>query len=141
MAIVQGQTTSFKYQLYTGGVFNLSTDAIYMALYNGDANLNNATTAYTSVNEITGTGYTAGGQLMPTISFGFDLINNIAYINWGNVIWTPAAFTARCALIYDQTASNAAIAVIDFGSEKTCANSFTVAMPANTSTSALIRSN
>jgi hypothetical protein len=141
MAIVQGQTMNFKYQLYTGGVFNLSTDAIYMALYNGNANLNNTTTVYTTVNEISGSGYTAGGQLMTGIGFGFDLINNIAYINWNNVIWSPAAFTARCALIYDQTASNAAIAVIDFGSEKTCSNSFTVTMPANTSTSALIRTN
>lgn len=138
--IVQGTVTSFKYQLYVGGIFNLSTDAIYMALYNGNANLNLSTTAYTSVNEITGSGYIAGGQLMTGINISYDATNSIAYINWNNVIWSPASFTARCALIYDQTASNNAIAVIDFGSEKTCSNVFTVTMPANTSSTALIRS-
>ena len=138
--IVQGTVTSFKYQLYVGGIFNLSTDAIYMALYNGNANLNLSTTAYTSVNEITGSGYTAGGQIMTGINISYDATNSIAYINWNNVIWSPASFTARCALIYDQTASNNAIAVIDFGSEKTCSNVFTVTMPANTSSTALIRS-
>jgi hypothetical protein len=137
--IAQGTVTSFKYQLYTGGVFNLSTDSIYMALYNGNANLNLSTTVYSSVNEITGSGYTAGGQLMTGINISFDATNSVAFINWNNVVWSPAAFTTRCALIYDQTAGNNAIAVIDFGAEKTCSNSFTVVMPANTSTTALIR--
>jgi hypothetical protein len=140
MSIVQGQTTSFKYQLYTGGVFNLSTDSIYMALYNGNANLNLSTTAYSSTNEITGTGYTAGGKLMTGITFNYDAVNSIAYINWNNVSWSPAAFTARCALVYDATASNASICVIDFGSNKTCSNTFTVTMPNNSSSTALIRS-
>ena len=62
MSIVQGQTTSFKYQLFNGGVFNLATDNIYMALYTGLATLNLSTTTYSSVNEVVGTGYTAGGQ-------------------------------------------------------------------------------
>jgi len=140
MSIVQGQTTSFKYQLYQGGVFNLSTDSIYMALYTGNANMNQTVTAYTSTNEVVGTGYTAGGQLMTGISINFDANSGVAYINWNNVVWSPAAFTARCALIYDQTASNASIAVIDFGSDKTCSNTFTVTMPANAYNTALIRS-
>jgi hypothetical protein len=140
MSIVQGQTTSFKYNLYKGGVFNLSTDSIYMALYTGNVNLNLATTAYSSTNEVTGTGYTAGGKLMTGISINFDATRGIAYMNWNNVVWSPAAFTARCALIYDQTASNSSIAVIDFGSDKTCSNTFTVTMPANAYNTALIRS-
>jgi len=139
MSIVQGQTTSFKYQLYTGGVFNLSSDSIYMALYTSNATLNLATTAYSSVNEVVGTGYTAGGQLMTGISINFNANSGVAYINWNNVVWNPAAFTARCALIYDRTASNASIAVIDFGSDKTMLN-FTITMPVNSATTALIRS-
>ena len=130
MSILQGQTTSFKVGLYNGQ-FNLATDTLKMALYNGNANLNPATTAYTSVNEVTGTGYTAGGQTMTGVTISYDATNSVAYVNFANVVWNPAAFTARCALIYDATASNASIAVIDFGSDKTCTTSFTVTMPAN----------
>jgi len=139
MSILQGQTTSFKVGLYNGQ-FNLATDTLKMALYNGNANLNPATTAYTSVNEVTGTGYTAGGQTMTGVTISYDATNSVAYVNFANVVWNPAAFTARCALIYDATASNASIAVIDFGSDKTCTTSFTVTMPANTYSTALIRS-
>jgi len=139
MSILQGQTTSFKVGLFNGQ-FNLASDTIKMALYNGNANLNPSTTAYTSVNEVTGTGYTAGGQLMTGVTISYDATNSVAYVNFANVVWNPANFTARCALIYDATASNASIAVIDFGSDKTCANTFTVTMPTNTYSTALIRS-
>lgn len=139
MSILQGQTTSFKVGLYNGQ-FNLATDTLKMALYNGNANLNPTTTAYTSVNEVTGTGYTAGGQTMTGVTISYDATNSVAYVNFANVVWNPAAFTARCALIYNSTASNASIAVIDFGSDKTCTTSFTVTMPANTYSTALIRS-
>jgi hypothetical protein len=139
MSILQGQTTSFKVGLFNGQ-FNLASDTIKMALYNGNANLNPSTTAYTSTNEVTGTGYTAGGQTMTGVSISYDATNSVAYVNFANVVWNPAAFTARCALIYDATASNASIAVIDFGSDKTCTNTFTVTMPANTYSTALIRS-
>ena len=139
MSILQGQTTSFKVGLYNGQ-FNLASDTIKMALYTGNANLNQTTTAYTSVNEVSGTGYTAGGQVMTGVTISYDATNSVAYVNFANVVWNPAAFTARCALIYDATASNASIAVIDFGSDKTCTNTFTVTMPANTYSTALIRS-
>jgi len=139
MSILQGQTTSFKVGLFNGQ-FNLASDTIKMALYNGNANLNPSTTVYTSTNEITGTGYTAGGQTMTGVTISYDATNSVAYVNFANVVWNPAAFTARCALIYDSTASNASIAVIDFGSDKTCTNTFTVTMPANTYSTALIRS-
>jgi len=139
MSILQGQTTSFKVGLYNGQ-FNLASDTIKMALYNGNANLNQTTTAYTSVNEVSGTGYTAGGQTMTGVTISYDATNSVAYVNFANVVWNPAAFTARCALIYDATASNASIAVIDFGADKTCTNTFTVTMPANTYSTALIRS-
>lgn len=136
MSIVQTQTTSFKKELYTA-VHNLSTDTIKIALYTGNADLNEATTVYSATNEVSGTGYTAGGQVMTGVSissFGY-----VAYVNWSNVVWT-AALTARCALIYNVTQGNKSIAVLDFGSDKTSTTTFKITMPANTSTTALIRS-
>ena len=139
MSILQGQTTSFKVGLYNGQ-FNLASDTLKMALYTGNANLNPSTTAYSSTNEVSGTGYTAGGKIMTGVTISYDATNSVVYVNFANVVWNPAAFTARCALIYDATASNASIAVIDFGSDKTCTSTFTVTMPANTYSTALIRS-
>jgi hypothetical protein len=141
MAIVQGQTNTFKRQLYRGTI-NLLTDTLKMALYTGNASLGLNTTFYTTANEVSsvGTGYTAGGKTLTGVTVGLDTVNNIAFVNFNNVVWTPATFTARCALIYDATSSNFSIAVIDFGSDKTCSGTFTVTMPTNTSTTALIRS-
>jgi hypothetical protein len=139
MAIVQGQTTSFKLQLYEG-VHNFLTNTFKMALYTGNASLNQGTTVYTNTSEVVGTGYTAGGQTLTGVTINTDPNSSIVYINFNNVVWSPAAFTTRCALIYNTSASNASVAVIDFGSDKSCSNTFTVTMPANTSTTALIRS-
>jgi len=139
MAIVQGQTTSFKFQLFEG-VHNFLTNSFYMALYTGNASLNQSTTAYTTTGEVVGTGYTAGGKPLTGVTVNYDTTNSVAYVNFNNVIWAPAAFTTRCALIYNASASNASVAVIDFGSDKSCANTFTVTMPPNTYSTALIRS-
>jgi len=136
MSIVQTQTTSFKKELYTA-VHNLSTDTIYIALYTGNANLTEATTVYSATNEVSGTGYTAGGQAMTGVQISSS--GYVAYVNWSNVSWT-AALTARCALIYNVTQGNKSIAVLDFGADKTSTTTFTITMPANTSTTALIRS-
>ena len=136
MSIVQTQTTSFKKELYTA-VHNLSTDTIKIALYTGNADLNEATTVYSATNEVSGTGYTAGGATMTGVSISSS--GSVAYVNWNNVSWT-AALTARCALIYNVTQGNKSIAVLDFGSDKTSTTTFTITMPANTSTTALIRS-
>jgi len=135
--IVQTQTTSFKEQLYSG-VHNLLSDSLYIALYTGNANLNEATTVYSSTNEITGTGYTAGGKLITGVTVQSS--DYTAYVSFNNPLWSPAAFTTRCALIYNATQGNKSIAVLDFGSDKTCTTTFTITLPANTSTSALIRS-
>ena len=62
-----------------------------------------------------------------------------AYVGFDNVTWNPGVFTARCALIYNSSKGNKSVAVLDFGADKTCSNTFTVQMPANTATSALIR--
>jgi len=136
MSIIQTQTTSFKKELYEA-VHNLSTDTIYIALYTGNANLNETTTAYSSTDEVVATGYTAGGTDMTGVSISSS--GSVAYVNWDNVGWS-AALTARCALIYNVTQGNKSIAVLDFGSDKTSTTTFTITMPANTSTTALIRS-
>ena len=136
MSILQGQTTSFKAELYQG-VHNLLTDTLKIALYTALADLNESTTVYSTTNEIVGTGYTAGGQTLTGATIGTS--GSIAYVNFSNVVWNPASFTTRCALIYNSSKSNKSIAVLDFGSDKTATNTFTITMPANTANSALIR--
>ena len=135
MAFTQTQTTSFKAQLYQG-VHNLTTDTIKIALYTGAATLNQDTAVYTTDNEVTGTGYTAGGVVMTGVTLNTSGFT--AYVNFANVIFN-ASVTARGALIYNASQGNKSVAVLDFGSDKTSTN-FTITMPANTSTSALIRS-
>jgi len=134
--IVQTQTTSFKAELYQG-THNLLSDTLKMALYTSFASLNADTTVYTTTGEITGTGYTAGGNLVTGATVNTS--GYTAYVSFNNVIWTNSSLMARCALLYNVSKGNKSICVIDFGSDKSQVN-FTVTMPANTSTSALIRS-
>ena len=136
MAIVQGQTTSFKAELYQA-VHNLLTDTLKIALYTGNASLDSTTTVYSSTNEVVASGYTAGGNTLTGVTINTS--GSTAYVNFNNTSWT-SALTARCALIYNASKGNKAIAVIDFGSDKTSTTTFTITMPANTSTTALIRS-
>jgi hypothetical protein len=136
MSIVQTQTTSFKKELYEA-VHNLSTDTLNIALYDGNANLNENTTVYSATNEVVASGYTAGGNTLTGVTISSS--GYTAYVNFANTSWT-AAITARCALIYNVTQGNKSIAVIDFGADKTSTTTFTITMPANTATTALIRS-
>lgn len=136
MSISQTLCTSFKAQLYEA-VHNLVTNTIKIALYTSNATLDESTTVYTTANEITGTGYTAGGVVMTGITVSTS--GQIAYVNFANASWS-GALTARGALIYNASQSNKAIAVLDFGADKTSVTTFLVTMPANTSTTALIRS-
>jgi hypothetical protein len=135
--IVQTQTTSFKAELYEA-IHNLLTDTLKLALYTADANLDASTTVYTTANEITGTGYSAGGNVVTGAAISSS--GYTAWVTFNNVLWVPAAFTTRCALLYNVSKANRAIAVLDFGSDKTCTNTFTVTMPGNTATTALLRS-
>jgi hypothetical protein len=141
--IVQGQTTTFKTNLLSGlENFAVGTPYTYnIALYTGNAILNNATTAYTTTNEISGSGYTAGGKplIITQVPVG-DTNSNTAYISFAPVVWAGASFTARCALIYNRT-TGAAVAVLDFGSDKTntSAGTFTVTFPTPTATNSIIR--
>ena len=137
MAIVQTQTTSFKAQLYQG-IHDLTTDVIKIALYTANANLNEDTTVYSSTNEVANTGtYVAGGAQLTPITVSSS--GYTAFVGFPNISWT-GAITARCALIYNVTQGNKSIAVLDFGSDKTSVGTFTITMPANTATAALIRS-
>jgi hypothetical protein len=136
MAFEQTLTTSFKQDILLG-VHDLETDTIKMALYLATADLGAATTVYTTSGETSGTGYTAGGKTLTGVTVLTS--GTTAYVDFADPSWDPAAFTARGALIYNASKSNKAIAVLDFGSDKTATTIFTVQMPANTATSALIR--
>ena len=133
--IVQTQTTSFKAELYEG-IHNLLTDTLRIALYTANANLNEDTTVYSTTAEVVGTGYVAGGVTLTGVTINSS--GYTAYVNFNNVTF-GASVTARCALIYNSSKANRSIAVLDFGSDKTSA-SFTITMPQNTATTALIRS-
>ena len=137
MSIIQTQTTSFKAQLYQG-IHDLTTDVIKIALYTANANLNEDTTVYSSTDEVANTGtYSAGGAQLTPITVNTS--GYTAYVGFPNISWT-GAITARCALIYNSTQGNKSVAVLDFGSDKTSVGTFTITMPANTATAALIRS-
>jgi len=141
MAIVQGQTTSFKYNLYQQYFLN-SGYTFGMALYTSAAVLDGTVTAYTPTNEVFGPGYSLGGNVVTVAAVGFDSATGTAFVTFNNVGWTSAAFTARAALIYNTTSgqNNASVAVLDFGQNLTSTGTFTVIMPGNTATTALIRS-
>ena len=136
MSIVQGLTNSFLQQILLGE-HDLETDTLKMALYTASADLNQSTTVYSTTNEISGTGYTAGGETLTDVTV--NLSGSTAYVSFTNPSWNPASFTARCALIYNSSKSNKSIAVLDFGSDKTTTSIFTVQLPANTAQNALIR--
>jgi len=138
MAIEQGQTTAFKTNLLSGlENFAVGTPYTYkIALYTADANLNAATTVYSSGNEVVGTGYTAGGNVLvvsPPASSGAT-----AFISFANAVWTSASFVTRGALIYNAT-TNAAVAVLNFGADKFASGTFTVPFPTASATTAIIR--
>ena len=137
MSIVQTQTTSFKAELYQG-IHVLTTDVIKIALYTANANLNADTTVYSASNEASGGNYVAGGAILTPVTVSSSTSDATAYVGFPNYSWT-GAITARCALIYNSSKANRSIAVLDFGSDKT-STTFTITMPANTSTTALIRS-
>lgn len=136
MALTQTLVTSFKKESWQA-VHNLETDVLKIALYTGAATLSASTTAYTVTGETTGPGYTAGGEILTGVTLMTDATT--AYVDFADVVWTGANFTARGALIYNSSKSDRAIAVLDFGADKTAINTFTVQMPANGASTAVIR--
>lgn len=120
------------------GAINFATDTFYMALYTNDATLDSTTTAYDTVGETTGGDYTAGGQIVTaTVTSETTSNGSVTYITFSQPSWT-GSITARGALIYTP-GDNGAVCVLDFGNDKSSASTFTVQMPANTASSALIR--
>ena len=149
MAIGQTLATSFKVEILDGihnfgvGVIRATTaaDTFKIALYSTLATLNSTTTVYTTQDEVTGTGYVAGGNTL-VISQAPTSTNTetVAWLNFENSSWANATFSADGALIYNSTQGNKAVAVLNFGGTKTTANqTFTVTFPASTSSAAIIR--
>jgi len=140
MAISQSMCTSFKVQLLSGAQnFNTGTTKVYkIALYTSTATLSAATTAYSSTNEVVGTGYTATGETL-VVSQIPTSTGTTAFIDFSDVTWTSATITARGALIYNST-DNTAVAVLDFGADKSStAGDFTIIFPAADASNAIIR--
>ena len=137
MAIAQTQTTSFKAELYQG-IHDLTTDVIKIALYTASANLDETTTVYSAANEVANTGtYVAGGAVLTPVTVSSS--GYTAFVGFPDISWT-GVITARGALIYNSSQGNKSIAILDFGSDKISTVTFTITMPANTATAALIRS-
>ena len=130
MAITQATCTSFKKELLEA-VHNFTSHTFKLALYSDSATLNANTTAYSTSNEITntsGSAYSAGGKSLTTVAPTTS--GTIAFVDFSNVSWTSASFTARGALIYNSSASNKAVAVLDFGSNRVANNdTFEVQFP------------
>ena len=130
------------------GTFDFTSGSFYLALYTNSATLDATTTVYTaaanpaapSTGEVSnsGTNYTAGGNTLTGNAISYA--GTTAWITFSDSNWTAATITARGALIYDSSASNAAIAVLDFGADKTSTvGTFTVQMPVAAASTALIR--
>jgi hypothetical protein len=140
MAITQTTCTSFKKELLEA-VHNFTSHTFKIALYTDSADLGAGTTVYSATNEITntsGTAYTAGGKALTTIAPTSS--GTVAFVDFENISWTSASFTARGALIYNSSASNKAVAVLDFGSNRVVSNdTFEVQFPVSSATTAIIR--
>ena len=136
--IQQSMTTSFKVDLLAG-VQDFDTDVFKVALYSSAATLDATTTTYTTTNEVVGTNYVAGGNTL-TVSVTPTSSGTTAFISFANTTWVAATITARGALIYNSSKSNKAVAVLDFGSDKTSTDGdFTVSWPTADSSNAIIR--
>jgi hypothetical protein len=141
MAITQALCTSFKQALLDGEMdFSSDTAQTFkIALFTSSATLGAATTAYSVTNEVSGTGYTAGGNTL-TISANPATSGTTAFLDFADTTWATATITARGALIYQAGGSNAAVAVLDFGADKTStAGDFTIQFPTADASNAIIR--
>tara|TARA_R110002073_G_scaffold50496_2_gene133423 strand:- start:1398 stop:1829 length:432 start_codon:yes stop_codon:yes gene_type:complete len=141
MAISQAMCTSFKIALLDGEMdFSSNTGQTFkIALYTSSASLGATTTAYATTNEVSGTNYTAGGNTL-SISANPAASGTTAFLDFADTTWSNATITARGALIYKSGGSNPAVAVLDFGADKTStAGDFTVQFPAADASNAIVR--
>lgn len=137
--------TSFKVALLDGEMdFSSDTSQSFkIALYTSSATLDADTAVYSTTNEASGTGYTAGGATL-TIATNpksdTTTSGTVAYLDFSDAAWTSSSITARGALIYKSGGTTPSVAVLDFGSDKTSSSStFTVTFPTSAVTSAIIR--
>lgn len=140
MAITQALCTSFKQELLTATHdFTNSTGSTFkIALFTSSATLSASTTAYSTSNEASGTGYSAGGNTLTNVTPSTS--GTTALTDFADTTWSTSTITARGALIYNSSASNAAVAVLDFGSDKSSsAGDFTIQFPAADASNAIIR--
>ena len=143
MAITQAMCTLFKKDVLLGD-HHLDSDNIYIALYTSSATLSAATDGYTTSDEVTGTGYTAGGNALASKAVTENSTSGV--FDAADPEWTSASFTARGALIYNKTLGDAssnsrgAIAVLDFGGDFTVSGgTFKIVFPAATANNAIVR--
>ena len=141
MAISQTLTDAFLQDCLDGGQdLGTSGNTLKIALYTSSASLGATTATYSNSNEVSGTGYTAGGASLSSQAVAYDASNQVAYFDAADPAWTTASITARGALIYNNTKSNASIAVLDFGSDYTStAGTFTIQLPSAAYNTAIIR--
>ena len=144
MAITQALPNSFKKQLLDGdqdfSTAGAGGDKFKLALYVSTATLGAATTSYTTSGQVSasGTGYTTGG--LPLVNSGTSVVSTVAFTDFADLSFQNVTLTARGALIYNTSFSNAAVAVLNFVTDKTAtAGTFTIQFPAFTSSAAIIR--
>lgn len=140
MAITQAMCTSFKQEILvaTHDFTNATGDVFKIALYTSSATLDATTTVYSPTNEVAGTGYSAGGLALTNVTPTSS--GTTAYVDFSDAVWSTATITARGALIYNSTKANKAVAVLDFGTDKTStAGDFTVSFPAFDASNAIVR--
>ncbi len=137
MAITQTIPTSFKSEALQG--VHLSSDTYKIALFTSSATLDASTTVYSTMNEVVGAGYTAGGLTLS--GYSVTTSGTTAILDWTtDPSWASATITARGALIYNATKSNKAVYVIDFGADKTSTSgTFTITLPTPDASNGLIR--
>jgi len=140
MAITQAMCTSFKKELLEG-VHNFllsGGDTFKIALFTSSATLSATTTAYSATNEVSGAGYSSGGNTLTRIDPTSS--GTTAFTDFANTTWSSATITARGAVIYNSTDSDKAVAVLDFGSDKSSSTGdFTIQFPTADASSAIIR--
>ena len=139
MAINTALCTSFKKELFEA-VHDFTSDTFKIALYSSSASLDAATTAYSASNEISGTGYSAGGVTLSVVAPSID--GTTGLVDFGNPSWSNATFSTSGALIYNSSKSNKAVAVYSFGSSQSVSSAnFNITMPAAAAGTAIVRIN
>jgi len=137
MASTTTMCTSFKQELLEAE-HDFTADTFKVALYADTATLGASTTAYSTSDEVSGTGYTAGGETLTVVAPTTS--NNVAYVDFNDVTWSNSTITARGMLIYNSSKSNKAVASYDFGSNQSSSSStFTVEFPTAASGTAIVR--